>query len=181
MKTFNVIYLLTFLFLLSCQSNTDKVSDKALEPTKIGIEVSDDGTEIDLIAGDLSTNDIWKNYIKAHNDGDLDKIREMDSENIKVWGPRGEYIDGVDAHIEFLSQWFSDASPKWEINYLIASELTDQDGVRKQWVTSGSDVTLTVEGNEVKAAQVIDALISNGKVEGFYVYERVKQDNENGL
>ena len=49
------------------------------------------------------------------------------------------------------------------------------------WVTSGSDVTLTVEGNEVKASQVIDALISNGKVEGFYVYERVKQDNENGL
>ena len=23
--------------------------------------------------------------------------------------------------------------------------------------------------------------ISNGKIEGFYVYERVKQDNENGL
>ena len=181
MKTFNVIYLLTFLFLVSCQSNTVEVSDKTLEPTKIGIEVADDGTEIDLIAGDLSTNNIWKNYIKAHNDGDLDKIREMDSENIKVWGPRGEYIAGIDAHIEFLSQWFNDASPEWEINYLIANELTDQDGVRKQWVTSGSDLTLTVEGNEVKAAQVIDALISNGKVEGFYVYERVKQDNENGL
>ena len=38
-----------------------------------------------------------------------------------------------------------------------------------------------VEGNEVKAVQVIDALISNGKIEGFYVYERVKQDTENGL
>ena len=105
----------------------------------------------------------------------------MDSENIKVWAPTGEYIDGVDAHIEFLSQWFKDASPRWEINYLIANELTDQEGVRKQWVTSGNDITLTIEGNEVKAVQVIDALISNGKVEGFYVYERVKQDNENGL
>ena len=36
-------------------------------------------------------------------------------ENIKVWG-QGEYIDGVDAHIEFLSQWFSDASGG---NYLL--------------------------------------------------------------
>ena len=181
MKTFNVIYLLTFLFLVSCQTQTAEVTEKDIEPTKIGIEVADDGTEIDLIAGDLSTNDVWKNYMKAHNDGDLDKIREMDSENIKVWAPTGEYIDGVDAHIEFLSQWFKDASPRWEINYLIANELTDQEGVRKQWVTSGSDITLTIEGNEVKAVQVIDALISNGKVEGFYVYERVKQDNENGL
>ena len=77
MKTFNVIYLLTFLFLLSCQSNTDKVSDKALEPIKIGIEVADDGTEIDLIAGDLSTNDIWKNYIKLLKIEEIQKSKYL--------------------------------------------------------------------------------------------------------
>jgi hypothetical protein len=47
-----------------------------------------------------------------------------------------------------------------------------------QWVTSGHDVTLTVDSLEVNVVQVHDALIKNGKIQKFYVYERVKQDNE---
>ena len=38
----------------------------------------------------------------------------------------------------------------------------------------GYDVTLTVDGNKVKVNQVIDALISEGKVQMFYVYERAE-------
>jgi hypothetical protein len=44
----------------------------------------------------------------------------------------------------------------------------------REWVTSGHDVTLTVEGNKIKVNQVHDALISDGKVQMFYVYERAE-------
>jgi len=172
-----ITFLFGTLFMLSSCNNTQNVPETV--ETTIGIEIADDGTRLPLIAGDLSTIEVWENYIKAHNERDLETIKELDAEDIRIWGPRGEYIDGIDEHIEFLTQWFNDNSPKWETNYLIANELTNQQGERMQWVTSGSDVTLTAEGQEVKASQVIDALISDGKVKLFLVYERVKQDNEN--
>ena len=39
-------------------------------------------------------------------------------------------------------------------------------------------MTLTVDGNQVNLYQVIDALILDGKVQEFYVHERVKGENE---
>jgi hypothetical protein len=44
-----------------------------------------------------------------------------------------------------------------------------QDG---QWVISGSDLSLEVEGEVINASQVMDAFIKDGKVGAFYVYER---------
>ena len=176
MKNYTTLLFGVLLMLSSC-NNTQSVTQTV--ETKIGIEIADDGTKLPLTAGDLSTIEVWENYIKAHNERDFETIRELNFENIRVWGPKGEYVDGTDAHIEFLTQWFNDNSPKWDTNYLIANELTNQDGERRQWVTSSSDIILTVEGQEVKAVQVYDALISDGKVQMFFVYERVKQDNEN--
>ena len=46
-------------------------------PKAIGHEVSDDGTKIPLYTGDLSTVAIWEQYIKAHNDNDLEAIRSL--------------------------------------------------------------------------------------------------------
>ncbi|MDG2150868.1 MAG: hypothetical protein P8K12_01420, partial [Polaribacter sp.] len=57
--------------------------------------------------------------------------------------------------------------------YSIANEFTTKEGVLKQYVTSGHDVTLVVDGKEVKVNQVHDALIVDGKIQTFYVNERV--------
>ena len=77
--------------------------------------------------------------------------------------PTGQVIEGTDAHIEFLTNWFAAANPKWKTSYLIENEYTNKDGELRQWVTSGHSVTLTVEGEEVKLGQVHDALIVDGK------------------
>ena len=34
---------------------------------------------------------------------------------------------------------------KWEPNYFISNQLTDEKGSLKQWVTSGHDLTIEVE------------------------------------
>ena len=74
--------------------------------------------------------------------------------------------------------WFAATNPKWTTSYLIENEYTNKDGQLRQWVTSGHSVTLTVEGEEVKLSQVHDALFVDGKVQMFYVTERVLAEGE---
>ncbi|MDA7705803.1 MAG: hypothetical protein P8P13_07410 [Flavobacteriaceae bacterium] len=148
-------------------------------PKAIGHEISDDGTKVPLYSGDLSTVAIWEKYIQAHNDRDLETIRSLNAvEGFKVYGPTGQVIDGTDAHIEFLTAWFADTNPKWKTSYLIENEYTNKKGELRQWVTSGHGVTLTVEGEEVKLGQVHDALIVDGKIQMFYVTERILAEGE---
>ncbi len=167
------ILILSILFLnFSCS----EIQSNKTEPAPIGHEISDeDGSKISLYGGSMSTVEVWENYITAHNNGDLEAIRNMNaSENFRAIGPDGTVFAGTDAHIEFLTQWFENNSPKWETNYLIANEYTNKEGNLLQWVTSGHDITLNVDGNDVKAHQVHDALIVDGKVQMFYVYERAE-------
>lgn len=91
----------------------------------------------------------------------------------KAYGPRGEIIVGTKDHVIFLNQWFAVNNPKWVTKYSIANEFKTKEGVLKQYVTSAHDVTLVADGKEVKVNQVHDALIINGKVQTFYVNERV--------
>ncbi len=151
-----------------------KKVETEIVPNEIGYQISEDGTKIALYSDSKSTIQVWENYIKAHNEKNIETIKSLNAEiDFKAYGPKGEVFDGSDAHVEFLTQWFVENTPKWKTNYIIANEYTDKDGKLQQWVTSGHDLTLNVEGNEVKAMQVHDALIVNGKVQMFYVYERV--------
>ena len=165
----NVIILISLSFLISCQQQVKEVEVSK----RIGYDVSDEsGKKLDLYGGAESATKVWEDYIKAHNEGDLEAITKLNFDDIKVWGPNGEFIDGSEAHINFLSMWFEGSSPKWEPNYFISNQLTDEKGSLKQWVTSGHDLTIEVEGEKVKVFQVHDALIEDGKVKMFYVYER---------
>ena len=61
---------------------------------------------------------------------------------------------------------------------MIANEYTNEDGKLYQWITSGHDLTLSVNKVEVKLNQVHDAPIVNSKVQMFFVNERVKAAGE---
>jgi uncharacterized protein YacL (UPF0231 family) len=172
----SILFLLLTSALISCNTAVDQelAASKA-----IGYEIEDDGSKAPLYSGDMSNLAVWEAYIKAHNEQDLEAIKSMNAdEGFKVYAPNGAVIEGNDAHIEFLTNWFADASPKWKMNYLIENEFTNKKGELRQWVTSGNQLTLTVDGKEVKLGQVNDALISNGKVQMFYVTERVLATDE---
>lgn len=154
---------------------TEEANEKSL---KIGYDISDDGEKRDLEVGSLSNIEIWENYIKAHNERDFDAIKSLDSDSFKARGPKGEFVDGIDAHIEFLTQWFDQNSPTWEIKYTIANDVTTKGGELREWVTAGHNLILNIEGKEVKASQIIDARISDGKIQEFFVHERLKGENE---
>jgi uncharacterized protein YacL (UPF0231 family) len=162
-----ILFMSVIFTVIACQT-------PQAEKQPIGFDISEEGAERMLYGGSMSTVEVWKSYIKAHNENDLEAIRSLNADSIKIWGPRGELIKGTNAHIEFLSNWFSANAPSWDSNYFIANAYTDQSGALREWVTSGHDVTLTVEGNKIKVNQVHDALISDGKVQMFYVYERAE-------
>lgn len=170
------IFTAVLAFLLISCNNTPEVE---VAPKAIGYEIEDDGTKVPLYTGDMSNLAVWEDYIKAHNTRNLNAIESLNAEeNFKVYGPNGELIEGSDAHLQFLKNWFEEANPKWTTNYLIENEFTNSKGELRQWVTSGHQLTLTVEGKEIKLSQVHDALISKGKVQMFYVTERVLAEGE---
>jgi hypothetical protein len=172
----NILLLSIITILFSC-GNEVQMEVGETPKNIIGYEVSDAGEKISLYSGDMSTVEVWENYLTAHNAADLDAIMLLNAEDIKVWAPKGEYINGSDAHIEFLTAWFTNNTPKWKTKYMIANEVTKGD-VLEQWVTSGHDLTLNVDGDVINVFQVHDALIVDGKVQKFYVNERVVLDSK---
>ena len=63
-------------------------------------------------------------------------------------------IEGPDAHINFLSKWFTENNPKWTNKYIIANEYTNEDRKIYKWITSEHELTLPVGKVEVKLNQV---------------------------
>jgi len=121
-----------------------------------------------VVGNDKSTK-LWKTYIDAHNNRDLESLLLMESDSILIVGPTGNRISGKAQHKDALSAWFDTEEPEWNIYWAMPYK-----GVLggDEWIIAGHEVTTTVDGKEVKQNHMIDAKISkDGKVELFYVYK----------
>ena len=171
MKKILTILISIGMISLSCDTQDNS-------PTVIGFSTGENGERSDII---LESNfaDIWVEYIKAHNDRDYEKISKMNSEDIEVWGPAGQYIKGNEAHIEFLKEWVAATNVKWMPQWFInnTGENTET-GQVNDYVTSGHQMTFTIDGEETIFYQVHDAVISDGKIINFNVYEQQRDVNE---
>ena len=163
--------------ILSCQNPKEKETSQDNNKVIIGYDITE-GKKTPLFSGDMMTVDIWEKYIKAHNERDIETIKGLNAENdFKVYDPMGGVIEGSEAHIAFLNDWFTNgADPKWTTKFLIANEFTSKDGKLKQWITSGHIVSFNLDGVPMKVNQVHDALIVNGKVQEFTVNERALKE-----
>ena len=80
----------------------------------IGTVFSDDGTPNQLLAGNTDKQQIWVDYIQAHNDRDLEKIAEINADEWEGYVPDGSVIKGSSAHIGWLKDWFASSdNPQW--------------------------------------------------------------------
>ena len=104
--------LIVIITLFSCTNPTPEIS----EPVIIGSVKNDDGNVKSLTVGDVSNEQIWLDYIKAHNEKNLDKIAEINGENWEGYTADGSVVKGSDNHIEILSNWFKSSSPRWEVS-----------------------------------------------------------------
>ena len=88
------------------------------------------------------------------------------------WAPNGQVIEGSDAHIAFLAEWFANSDPQWTHMYSIANNFIDENGKLQEWVTTEWAVKDLVNGVEVNSQEVFDVLIEDGKIKYIYVTAR---------
>ena len=90
-------------------------------PQVIGFTSNQDGERSDVVAGPDDIVGVWEAYIDAHNSRDVDEIRALNADEFSAYGSAGEVVEGSDAHIEFLTQWFETNNPIWKINWAISN------------------------------------------------------------
>ena len=168
---------ISIALLYACAPPADSNQEPA--PQEIGYQISKKGEKIPLYGGDMAAVSIVESYIKAHNDRDLETIKSLNAaEGFLIHGPNAEVIKGTEAQIELLTAWFEENNPVWKTKYLISNTYTDAKGKQQLWVTSGHDLTQTVDGKQVVVNQMHDALIVDGKITYFSVNERVPAPEE---
>ena len=158
--------------LISCQSPKEAPAQMADEPTVIGYEYNEEGEKLNLIVGDLANAEVYLDYIQAHNDKNLDKIFDMNMEDFVIKATDGRVLHGRDNHKEALSAWFAASNPTWKVNWMVANTVQGRDGKNQSWMTTGVDVTETIDGISVLRHDVLDVNFVDGKVKELNVYTR---------
>ncbi len=164
MKNKYLILISLCVISISCVNNSS--------PQVIGSTYNQDGEKSDVVAGPDDIVGVWEAYIDAHNSRDTDAIRALNADEFSAYGSAGEVVEGSDDHIEFLSQWFEANNPRWTINWAISNTGESLNGNVADYVTAGHQVILNVEGEEITLHQVIDAMIADGKVVTFNVFQQ---------
>ena len=149
-------------------------SGEMKEAVVIGTFVSDDGTSNQLLAGNTDKQQIWVDYIQAHNDRDLDKIAEINAEDWLGYPPDGSVITGNSAHIDWLDAWFKTSdNPKWKVKWMIANSGMNDQGAMEHWLTTGNDITFNgPDGDKVTEHHVHDVQFVGNQIKLIYVYSR---------
>ena len=179
-----LLLLFTFSFLASCNNTAIQKVASSLSPDAEIVEVevntpagylSTANGKTDAYDGDPSNLELWDQYIDAHNNKDLDVIREMNADStqqfggFKVYDAFGDLVNGVDSHIERLSVWFEAENPQWSTFFSYTMKVDGQVG---EWVISGHALTTTVDGEEKTVYDLADAYIEDGKIGAFWIYSR---------
>ena len=125
------LLLITILscFIFSCENNTTDLV--------IGSTLGNNGESSEIVVGDTSNQQVWIDYIDAHNERDLDKISEINTEDWIGYAPNGNVVRGNEAHIAFLDEWFkSPANPNWRVKWMIANRGENDEGTMVEFLTT---------------------------------------------
>lgn len=143
--------------------------------TVIGAAISEDGTLNPLLAGDTEKQQIWLDYIEAHNDRDLEKIAEINADDWEGYVPDGSVIKGNSVHIKWLKDWFASSdNPQWRVKWMIANDGVNAEGATETWLTTGNDITFNdANGDEVTEHHIHDIRFAGDEIKRVNVYSRL--------
>ena len=160
------------LLLFSC----DKKPNNSNNPVIIGSYKNDAGKIVPITVGEVTNQQIWLDYIKAHNEKDLEKIAEINSEKWEGYTADGSVGKGNDTHIAILDNWFKNESPRWDVRWMIANSSENEDGEIEEWLTTGNDFyNVGADGNDIFEYNVHDVQFKDGKIIRVNVYSRAKE------
>jgi len=172
MKKIPYFTLFAFLF-LSCNTEIKKEFNISSEQAVIGTWNYDNVESTPILAGNSKNEQIWLDYIDAHNNRDLVKISAMNTEDWEAHVFDGRIIKGNKAHQEFLSGWFKTSFPKWKTKWIVATKALDEEGEMTQWLISAEDQKYIDNEKNVKVIHLIHHVqIFDGKIKKLYAYSR---------
>lgn len=125
--------------------------------------------KIDAVDANPANLTILEDYIKAHNERNLDVIAEMDHDSISVELPDGGVILGKEAHQESLANWFNASNPQWGTVFAYSMKVVGQKG---EWVITGHSFTDEIEGEEIKEYHIADVFLVDNKVRRIIVTKK---------
>ena len=167
-----LLILTLIISFVSCQIKSSKEKDQELI---IGYEFNAKGDKLNIISGDVGITDIWIDYIQAHNQRNLDKIAEIDSDDIEVYRADGTVGKGVKTHVDVLKNWFETSNPSWKVIWMVTNSVQKKDGSIEHWLTTGNEFTDTVDGNEIFMNVVADVNFEKGKIKRINIHNRAKE------
>ena len=97
----------------------------------------------------------------------METILSMETDEIAIVGPDGSRVNGKEMHEQRLNEWFASEDPKWEMYWALPYAGVSDNST---WIVAGHTMTLTIDGEEVKANSMIDAEFVDGKINRFFVY-----------
>ena len=171
MKKYLFLFTLLISF-VSCQTKSTKEKDKKII---IGHEFNEQGDKLNIISGDVGLTDIWLDYIQAHNQRNLDKIAEIDSDDIEVFRADGTVGEGIKNHTDVLSNWFETSNPSWKVIWMVTNSVQKMDGSIEHWLTTGNEFTDTVDGEEIFMNVIADVNFVEDKIKRINIHNRAKE------
>lgn len=155
--------------------NDDDPNAPPPPPAVIGSAYMEDRSVNPITGGDLNTEQVWLDYVQAHNDKNLEKIAELNHPEWEGFLPDGRTLKGTDAQMELLKTWFETSNPSWEVQWMITNDSKNEKGEMTHWLTTGNTYTDTdVDGNEVLEHHIHDMEFVDGKIKKINVYSRAK-------
>lgn len=159
------LILILAVIITACNPPVDKETIKEQEGAGFFLPI--EGEKF-IVATDTVTK-IWMNYIKAHNDQDLETIMSMGSDSIKIEAEDGRVISGKKMHRKSLEGWFAAENPKWKVYWAMPYKAVNGG---EEWIIAGHEVTTIVDGKKSVQLHMIDGQIVDGKIKQFYVYSK---------
>ena len=166
--------ILISIILIACENSAQNLS--STDPVVVGSFKNDAGKTVPITLGELSNQQIWLDYIKAHNEKDLKKIAEINAKKWEGYTADGSVAKGNDTHIAILDNWFKNESPRWEVRWMIANSAENENGEIEEWLTTGNDFyNVDANGNDIFEYNVHDVQFKDGKIIRVNVYSRAKE------
>ena len=159
------IIIVLAVIISACNPQVDK--ETAKEQKGAGFFLPLEGEKF-VVASD-SLTEVWMNYIKAHNDRDLETIMSMNTDSISIEDEDGRLIQGKEMHKAALDAWFTAEDPKWKVYWAMPYKAVTGG---EEWIIAGHKVTTTVDGVENVVLHMIDGQVEDGKIKQFFVYSK---------
>ena len=161
-------YILLFAILLaSCEMPVE-------EPKGSGYWIAEDGNEKFVNASDDYT-DIFKAWVEAHNEKDIDKVLTYETDDVILELPDGTSIEGKEAHSQGLENYFTldpELNMYWALPYVGVNNA-------EVWIIAGSvEDTNTEEGKQSRLLMV-DAQFTEDKLSRIIFYEKARPSSQN--